>query len=961
MTPSQLRLFPSRAVLPCLFWLLISSLGFGQSRGDVSGDGSVSLFDSIMIRDHLLERSALTSAALVRADANQDGRVNMADVVYVNNHFSSPVVMANVTNLDADPRTSVTALTTGSITLQMTGPTSPSIKVGDIIAGTYSDGYLRRVTAVSVQGQTIVAQTDQASLAQAIRSGQFSDVFQLSRTAGRFVPASQIRREDIGSLVWDLSGTVLFQDFDTAIIVESGSLTFTPTVALDACIEHNELKYFRAVVSGTATADMTVRFEFRSPVSASISPPKWPKIYQHPFLVMIGPVPVGGIIEIGVTPSLGIAMPACTVRANMHETFNVTVGAEYTQGAWRSLSSISAGASGSIDGPRATGSVSLSLHASAAVKFYGVAGPTFGVGPRAKLEATVGVNPPVGRYRLLAGVTAGLTMDVGILDWLALQWELAEWVLWEREIFSRSFVPQTGTVTIDVTPDAGFWGLAGPAGFTTVYGSGDRLSGSAITDAPIGDYYLGCSNVLATLWAPAEEGKTLVPGGTIAFTPTYTLEPPQTGMVVINVTPDAGSWTLTGPAGFTTINGAGDRLGGSAITDAPIGDYTLTCNDNVPGYNPPAPETKTPIYAGWGIYFTPTYTPENGTITIDVTPDSGSWGLAGPAGFTTLTGTGDRLAGSAISGPPGDYTLTCNDNVMSYNPPAPDTKTLAVGGTVAFTPTYTPESGPEEIAINLPGNVPLVLVGIPAGSFQMGSPDTERSRYSDEGPVHAVNIAYSFYMGKYELTQRQWLAVMGSWPDASLYPTSTFGLGDNYPAYYVSWSDAQNFITALNTHVANTGQGPATFRLPSEAEWEYSCRAQTQTRFFFGDSLSVDDGATDGPAGTLPGNRSDYMCFGANKSPYGSKPVGTKLPNQFGLYDMSGNVLEWCQDWYHPGYSGAPTNGSAWDVQDPGYLNRVIRGGYWFYYAFYCRSARRLTYYPDLRTSGLGFRFVRTQ
>ncbi|HUT23954.1 MAG TPA: formylglycine-generating enzyme family protein [Sumerlaeia bacterium] len=276
--------------------------------------------------------------------------------------------------------------------------------------------------------------------------------------------------------------------------------------------------------------------------------------------------------------------------------------------------------------------------------------------------------------------------------------------------------------------------------------------------------------------------------------------------------------------------------------------------------------------------------------------------------------------------------------------------------TLTPTPTPTPGTGPEEITVFLPGDVLLTLVRVPAGSFQMGSPDTERSRYPNEGPVHTVNIAYDFYMGKTELTQRQWLALMGSWPGSA--PNSTYGVGDNYPAYFISWNDCQNFIAALNQHIANTGQGPATFRLPSEAQWEYACRAGTQTRFFFGDSLSVDDGDTDGPAGTLPGNRSDYMWFGANNSPHGSKPVGTKLPNQFGLYDMSGNVWEWCQDWYHLSYTAAPTDGSAWVSPTGSY--RVLRGGDWRNGAYSCRCAGRDNTYPVSRY-GFGVRFVRTQ
>lgn len=264
-------------------------------------------------------------------------------------------------------------------------------------------------------------------------------------------------------------------------------------------------------------------------------------------------------------------------------------------------------------------------------------------------------------------------------------------------------------------------------------------------------------------------------------------------------------------------------------------------------------------------------------------------------------------------------------------------------------------SAQDEVTIMLPGDVPLVLVRIPAGSFQMGSPDTERERGSDEGPVHTVNIAYDFYIGKYELTQQQWLAVMGIWPGRA--PSSMYGLGDNYPAYFISWNDCQDFISALNTYVTNTGQGPATFQLPSEAEWEYACRAGTQTRFFFGDSLSVGDYREDGPAGVLPGNRSDYMWYAGNNSPYGLKPVGTLLPNQFGLYDMSGNLLEFCQDWYNDSYTGAPADGSAWET--PSGSDRVLRGGGWSLYATYCRSAFREPFDPVGRNNAQGMRLLR--
>jgi len=272
---------------------------------------------------------------------------------------------------------------------------------------------------------------------------------------------------------------------------------------------------------------------------------------------------------------------------------------------------------------------------------------------------------------------------------------------------------------------------------------------------------------------------------------------------------------------------------------------------------------------------------------------------------------------------------------------------------------------PKEIIIDLPGlpedATPLAVVHIPAGSFMMGSDDPVWSS-SFEQPVHEVNIEYDFYMGKVEVTQAQWLAVMGGWPEQA--PNSEKGLGDNYPSYFISWHDCQDFVTALS----QLGQG--TFRLPSEAEWEYACRAGTTTEFFFGDSYDCNINCEDCAAGTLPGNRTDYMWYCGNNgtlgSPaYGSKPVGGKLPNAWGLVDMSGNLWEWCQDSYQSGYDrdsdgvvDAPTDGSAWEI--PTRLQRAVRGGAWANVARDCRSAIRSGAFPDTRGVAVGFRVVWT-
>jgi len=208
----------------------------------------------------------------------------------------------------------------------------------------------------------------------------------------------------------------------------------------------------------------------------------------------------------------------------------------------------------------------------------------------------------------------------------------------------------------------------------------------------------------------------------------------------------------------------------------------------------------------------------------------------------------------------------------------------------------------KRISEPLPG---MEFVRIPAGSFQMGSNKGD----SDEKPVHTVHIK-SFYMMTTEVTQKQWREVMGNNP-------SHFR-GDNLPVEQVSWNDIQDFLKKLNR--MDPGKG---YRLPSEAEWEYACCSGSDTRFYFGD----DDERL-----------KDYAWYSGN-SESKTHPVGTKKANAYGLYDMHGNVWEWCEDTWHDSYKGAPSDGSAW--VSGGSTSRVLRGGSWYSRPRYCRSAFR--------------------
>lgn len=255
-----------------------------------------------------------------------------------------------------------------------------------------------------------------------------------------------------------------------------------------------------------------------------------------------------------------------------------------------------------------------------------------------------------------------------------------------------------------------------------------------------------------------------------------------------------------------------------------------------------------------------------------------------------------------------------------------------------------PLVGGPTFTVSLPG-LPaeaksLEMVRIQAGTFMMGSPLNERGRHEWEWPPHSVTITQDFYLGKYEVTQAQWEALMGS------NPAKNYGMGPNYPVYYVSWNDCQAFIQRLN----EMGQGY--FRLPTEAEWEYACRAGTTTRFSHGDVLLCGDVCES------CAEHDAYMWWCGNNRPNGAKAVGVKLPNPWGLYDIHGNVYEWCADWWQEPYDRGPVT----DPQGPDSGSfRVLRGGGWSYDALGCRSAFRYGYAPDNPRSygGFGFRLLR--
>ncbi|ARV59040.1 hypothetical protein BZZ01_10685 [Nostocales cyanobacterium HT-58-2] len=253
---------------------------------------------------------------------------------------------------------------------------------------------------------------------------------------------------------------------------------------------------------------------------------------------------------------------------------------------------------------------------------------------------------------------------------------------------------------------------------------------------------------------------------------------------------------------------------------------------------------------------------------------------------------------------------------------------------------------------DLGDGVELEMVLIPGGTFLMGSPEYELEHHESESPQHLVTIK-PFCMGKYPVTQAQWKAV-ASLPqvNSELNAEPSEFKGANRPVEQVSWHDAVEFCARLSSHTKRP------YRLPSEAEWEYACRAGTITPFHFGETITTDLANYRGT------DNEQYKWSGSyGQGPKGiyreeTTPVGSfGVANAFGLYDMHGNVWEWCADHWHSNYEGAPTEGSAW-LDDNSNYYRILRGGSWHLNPGDCRSAFRFNNDAGGRVFNSGFRVV---
>ncbi len=415
---------------------------------------------------------------------------------------------------------------------------------------------------------------------------------------------------------------------------------------------------------------------------------------------------------------------------------------------------------------------------------------------------------------------------------------------------------------------------------------------------------------------------------------------PDTGIVIVDVEPDAlgATWILDGPNSYTHTGTGDERL-----TDRVVGDYTVTWNEVI-SYSDPLPTTQA-LAVDDSITFQGVYVPQvTGTVSIDPEPDDLNiwWVLkvVEGGGVNDRSGFGNRILANVPVGP---LTVEWEPVPGWLNPtPGYEDAVLTGGATLNLSVTFT----------LLPA-WPREYVQVAGGSFMMGSPTTEPGTSFDEWPRHEVMVTRAFWAGVTEVTNAQWDDVMGEKREGD--PTVA-----NLPVAMVDWREAIDYCIALSVDEGLTPayeivgndvvwtQGAPGYRLPTEAEWEYLCRAGTTTAISAGELAETD--CDPDPVLTYYG----WYCPNAGME---RQPVRSLYPNDWGLYDVHGNVGEWCWDVYSADYYGSSP---AADPTGPASgSNRVVRGGNYGANGYICRSAARGSYNAGARNPAVGFRVVR--
>jgi len=845
---------------------------------------------------------------------------------------------------------------------------APTPKVGGVLVGGDGGGYLIKVKSVQTSGATVTVQGDQAALTDAVRSGSlrattsriFTEGPQRERAASRITWGPTTFHAPAGAPVVFNNGRV---DFNQAVLygTPSNGLTingyfqFDPGFTLDLDIDNFVIQKLSAVASGEATLSATLGYNATGSWSPTI-PEVEAGVASKPFVVFLGPWPVYGrvIVKFVLVPELK-ADATVGISTTATATAGLSVGASYAaSGGWQFNAGPTSSSGFTFTPPSPTisggASAKLGVRVELRLLLYEVLGPYVWATPYLGLGANVDVANSTWSSYCTSAIELGVGFSARIFSYALVDYNkkddflktqppictksgslFASHVLALDDGNAQTAPPGTALrapLSVKVTRAGGVAAPGVAVQWVVTGGSGTVSDATSTT---------GSDGVASTSWTlgPNTGTNTLearlsgATGSPVRFTATGVLQGTLSGLVVDDLTGaaigDATVAFVCGTANYgTVLTNAQGRFTSPQLPAGPCGGTVAKVSYSVLDLPPTTVRTglDTPMGAlrlqktqvgdlGGVVRNSQGNTPIAGAL-VELWAGSNTPNGA-PLATTAANSSGAYQFRGLTSGP---YTLRANAPGFTLGPPVTKQVDAAKSNTQDLTLTPQPSGGTITLAD---------FVLIPAGQFQMGS---STGGFAAERPVHTVNITRPFYMQKTEVTQAQWQAVMGTNP--SLFKTC----GPDCPVEQVSWDDIQVFLAKLNQ--ANPG---ATYRLPTEAEWEYAARAGTTGDY--------------GGAGVL-----DQMGLYSGNAGSRTHPVAQKLPNAWGLYDMHGNAYEWVQDWYGAYQAAAvsdplgPANGTY----------RVRRGGSWAVAATYARSAYRFDLnVPSTRSSHIGFRLARWQ
>ncbi|MBZ0257843.1 formylglycine-generating enzyme family protein [bacterium] len=892
------------------------------------------------------------------ADINHDGIVDQEDLLIIQHNWlqgEKSIISENVlTEINSD--LSFLSSSNEDITFLYLSSTQTEIKPGNIIVGVENGGYIRRVTEVITDGQQVIVKTEQASLVDAVQQGSLNEtledlewtVIQSNLQKQEVEPGDKL--QDIGASLNDLSGIKLYEDESSTVEITSGSINFKPKFNLDIDIASMQVEKFQAEFLGPMELDIDILASLESPLSTTSEVTI--AEYETTAVQLIGSVHVVEKISLSLIAGTYIQTDsALTLETGFDSFFDVQMGAEFVNGEWfvdvmkppilnphiRDWTASSKSAE-----------AHFYIRPEATIKFYSLSGPKFSLQPYVQFNGEITQEPSCS-WVLSGGVDAMLSMDnegLGILDQTIST--LDEQFLIDEQVLARNaceppleptptpnpdvFTGETITIDLPGLPDGAkqLEMVLIPSGtFTMGSLQGERgrqdnewLPHEVTISEP---FYMSKYEVTQAQWERLMgynpsfvENQLNYPVEQVSWDDCQVFLDTLTSIGQRQFRlPTEAEWEFACRAGTKTRFSFGDALEcGEECELCDVQDqYMWWCAN----YQNDSREVGSKQPNLWGLF------DMHGSVSEwcsdwweDPVPRGSQTDPQGPiTGFKRLSRGGAWI----------NNAIDCRS--ASRNDRSLDSASIDVGFRIVFTksaPTPTPVPTPSEftgetLMIDIPGlppeAKPLELVLIPSGSFTMGAPFNEQSRSVGDWLPYQVTITEDFYLGKYEVTQAQWEQIMGSNP-------SGFNRRPNNPVERVTWEECQVFLDNLS----NITQ--LTFRLPSEAEWEYACRAGSETRYSFGDALECSDNCE------FCYTMNEYMWWCGNVNE--TIEVGLKLPNPWGLYDMHGNVWEICSDWYQsPTARGPETN-----PQGPtSGTNHVTRGGSWSDGANYARSASR--------------------